>query len=264
MSYMEKLLAFLKSTSFITSLIAIVLCLVLLTVLKGIYRSLNKQNENEPGLRSRIAPTSYKIIRWIIIVLTVLIVLQAYGIDLTSMFTGLGVVSIIAGLALQDLFKDVIMGMHIMSHHFFKVGDIVTIGDFEGRVLEFNLQTTKIESIEDLSIRTICNREITAATLTSDLTDFRLPLSYDLKLEEVDEIMKEITERAEKNPDIRSCTFLGTDEFADSSIYYRIRILVEPSRRYAALRAVRRIVQEVLEEHHTSIPYNQLDVHNVK
>lgn len=262
MTYMEKILAFLTSASFITSVVSIVLCYILLAVLKGVYRSFNKQNEQEAGLRDRIAPTSYKIIRWIIIALTVLIVLQAYGIDLSSMFTGLGVVSIVAGLALQDFFKDVVMGMHIMSHHFYKVGDIVTIGDFEGRVLEFNLQTTKIESIEDLSIRTICNREITKATLTSDLTDFRLPLSYDLKLSEVDTIMAEITRRAEQNEDIRKCTFVGTDEFADSAIYYRIRLLVAPDRRYGALRSLRRIVQEVLEEHHTSIPYNQLDIHS--
>jgi small-conductance mechanosensitive channel len=212
-------------------------------------------------MRDRIVPTSYKVIRWIIITLTVLVVLQVNGIDLTSMFTGLGVVSIIAGLALQDLFKDVIMGMHIMSHHFFQVGDIVQIGDFEGRIVEFNLQTTKLESTLDLSIRTVCNREITQATISSDIVDFRLPLSYDLKVDEVDAIMADILDRASAITDLKKITFEGTDEFADSAIYYRLRLITPPAKRYAVMRKLRRIIQLVLEDHNTSIPYNHLDVH---
>lgn len=259
---MDQLIEILTSQNFITSVVVILLCFALLRVLKKVYRSLHKDEINAPGMRDRIVPTSYKIVRWVIIAFTVLIVLQINGINLSSMFASLGVVSIIAGLALQDLFKDVIMGTHIMSHHFFEVGDIVKIGDFEGRIVDFNLQTTKLESVADLSIVTICNREITQATICSDVVDFRLPLSYDLKVEEVDSIMNDIIERAKDIEDLKRITFEGTDEFADSAIYYRMRLITPPAKRFAVQRKLRRIIQEVLEEHHTSIPYNHLDIHN--
>lgn len=258
---MNTFIKIITSKAFITSAIAVVLCFILLRVINHVYRTLHKDEINRPGMRERIVPGYMKVIRWIIIALTVLIVLQANGIDLSSMFKGLGVFSIIAGLALQDLFKDIIMGIHITSHHFFQVGDIVKIDGFEGRVVDFNLQTTKLESVEDLSIRTICNREITKADVSSNIQYFILPLSYDLKLEEVDAIAEEITEKAKTIADLRQIDFLGTDNFDSSAINYRFRLICDPDRRFTVIRQLRRVIQEVLEAHHTSIPYDQLDVH---
>ena len=51
------------------------------------------------------------IIGYILTIITVLMVLQIYGVDVSSMLAGVGIVSIIIGLALQDALKDIFRGL---------------------------------------------------------------------------------------------------------------------------------------------------------
>ena len=74
------------------------------------------------------------IIKYFIAIIALLMILDIYGIDTKSLITSLGVVSLVAGLALQDFLKDIIAGVSILFEDQYAVGDIVTIGDFKGTV----------------------------------------------------------------------------------------------------------------------------------
>lgn len=84
-----------------------------------------------------MAQTLYDVIKYAILLGAALTVLQIYHINVTSLVAGLGLASAIVGLALQDVLKDSIMGVHLLSDYFFEVGDVVRYGDYEGVVISF-------------------------------------------------------------------------------------------------------------------------------
>ena len=51
------------------------------------------------------------VIKYFIIIVALLMILDVFGIDTKTLVTSLGVVGLVAGLAVQDLLKDFISGM---------------------------------------------------------------------------------------------------------------------------------------------------------
>ena len=127
---------------FINSLVIILLSIALY---KGITCFLNKREEKSK-LRlftSNKGKTYVKmlrcIIRYIFIIVTVLIVLQINGVNVSSVLAGVGILGAIFGLAIQDWLKDIIRGSSILSDNYFSVGDVVKYKDVEGKVLLIGL-----------------------------------------------------------------------------------------------------------------------------
>jgi len=66
--------------------------------------------------------------------------------SLTPMFVTSGVVSIVLGLAVQDLLSNLLAGVVISLERPFKVGDWVGVGQTEGEVLDIGWRATKIRT----------------------------------------------------------------------------------------------------------------------
>ena len=75
------------------------------------------------------------IVAGILSVLTVLMVLEIYGINVNSMLAGVGVASIVIGFALQDSLKDIIRGFVIVSDDYYEIGDVIKIDTRTGEYL---------------------------------------------------------------------------------------------------------------------------------
>lgn len=193
-----------------------------------------------------------------------LIILQINGVDVSNLIAGLGIASVIMGLAVQDTLKDVIRGISIISDDYYEVGETVTIGDVTGKIISVGIRSTKISDSSTGNIVTIANRNIERASKAGTKFGIIVPLPYDLKLSKAEAIMNEIAEKANKLDDIEKLEYVGVDEFGESSIDYKLFGSSNPKRRIQAKRAVRHLVLEVLEEHHISIPYPQIDVHQKK
>ena len=55
-------------------------------------------------------------------IIATLFVLQLLGFNVSSVIAGVGIVSAIVGLSLQDALKDIIMGFNIIIDSYFSVG----------------------------------------------------------------------------------------------------------------------------------------------
>jgi len=75
------------------------------------------------------------ILKIIITVFVVLSILPIFGMDVSSLLAGLGIVSAVIALALQDSLKDLIIGLSITLENQFALGDTVSIGGFKGEVI---------------------------------------------------------------------------------------------------------------------------------
>ena len=70
------------------------------------------------------------VIKYFIIIVALLMILDVFGIDTKTLVTSLGVVGLVAGLAVQDLLKDFISGMSIIFENQFYVGDTIEVNGF--------------------------------------------------------------------------------------------------------------------------------------
>ncbi len=74
-------------------------------------------------------------------------VLQAWGVNVTALITGLGIGGIAIALAVQGILSDLFASLSIIFDKPFLVGDYLTIDDFRGTVEEIGLKTTQLRSV---------------------------------------------------------------------------------------------------------------------
>ena len=79
----------------------------------------------------------------------IIITLSASGIDITVLITASAALFVGLGLALQELFQDIIGGIFIMVDKSLAVGDIVEVDGKVGRVYEIKLRTTRALTRDD-------------------------------------------------------------------------------------------------------------------
>lgn len=252
------------SNNLVKSGIIIVVSIILYKVLSNILLNKTKKikvvDNNKGQTYIKLANSALK---YAFIVITFIIVLQTNNINVTSMIAGLGLVGAGIVLAVQDALKDIIRGFSIISDSYFKVGDVVKYGSIEGKVLTLGIKTTKVKDIATGNIVSIANRNIEQIEVVSNNIYFNIPLSYELKQEKVDKVIKEIIDRIKKIDNIKECNYLGPNNLNDSSIDYLIGMEVEEvDKKRQSRRDALKVILLVLEDNKIEIPYNQLDVHN--
>ncbi len=243
------------------SLLIIVISVILYKV---VILALNKSEEK--AFTSSKGKTYLKllksIIRSIFIVLTLLIILQTCGVNVSSVLAGVGIFGVVFGLAIQDWLKDIIRGSSIISDDYFKVGDIVKYRDMEGKVLVIGLKTTRIKDIRTGNIVSIANRNIDEAEIVSNLVHVKIPMPYEVKVDKAEKAVDDILELVKKNKEVESYRYLGVTELADSYIEYLIEVTCNPEKKLQVRRDTIRAILVGLEKNNIEVPFTQIDIHN--
>ena len=201
------------------------------------------------------------ILRYVFIILTLLIILQINGIDVSSLLAGVGIAGVIIGLAIQDALKDIIRGFSLISDNYFSVGDIVSYENIVGKVLILGLKSTKIQDIATDNIISIANRNIEQIEIISTSLYLKFPMPYEIPVDTAESVISEITEEIKNVNDVDEIIYKGISELADSSILYLLKITCPPDKRLQVRRDSLRCILKTFEKHNINVPYNQLDIH---
>ncbi len=86
------------------------------------------------------------VLKYLLLVIILLVILADFGVNVTSLLAGLGILTAIVGLAFQDMIKDFIAGIAIIAEDQFSVGDTVILqaDGFKGTVTSIGLKTTEV------------------------------------------------------------------------------------------------------------------------
>ncbi|MBL8101317.1 MAG: mechanosensitive ion channel [Anaerolineales bacterium] len=87
------------------------------------------------------------ILRWTIIVFGAITALQRFF-NVTAFLTGLGILGFTIGFALQSITQNFVSGIILLIQQPFKTGDEIGVLAYEGVVLEINLRTTELQSLD--------------------------------------------------------------------------------------------------------------------
>ena len=239
-------------------------------VVYKLIRKIMIRQEAKIGTNKSLAPrrkTYYRLtvsaVRYAIMVIACLLILQIAGVDISSLVTGLGIVSIIVGLALQDWLKDIIRGASIIGDSYFHVGDVIRYRDKDGEVLAIGLKTTRIRLIATDNILSVANRNLEEIEVVSWILRERIPLPYDLPVYQAEKVMRDIVVRVKKNEHVENCRYMGVQNLEPSSIEYFLEIRANPLYHLQVRRDMIRSALLAMEENHISVPYQQLDIHTI-
>ena len=254
---MEAILKWVFSPKPYLCLATVLVSLVVWIAVRRFVRKIVPKNDRNSGVASILL----NVVRYFLVIVCILVILQVNGINVSSAITGLGIASVIVGLALQDALKDIIMGVNIIGENFFRVGDIVKIGEYSGRVDTLSLKSTKIVNNEEGYEIRICNRNIDKVYIFNDVLVLDIPLSYGEDPEKIKSALDTAISEFSKWKEIKKAENLGLQTYQDSSILYRIRLNVSPSNRAQIRRRALQTIDSILREQAISIPFPQMDVH---
>lgn len=215
-----------------------------------------------------IATLISNCIKYIISIFTLLAILTVFGIDVSSVLAGLGIIGLILGLALQDFAKDIIAGISILLENQYAIGDYVSVGDFTGEVIFLGLKTTKIRSW-DGKVKIIANHNITEIinyNMADSMAIVDIGVAYESDFEKVEKVLDKLVKKmTEELPNLRGeVRVLGVEQVADSSVVYRVVAPTVPMEHYGIQRLMRKILVEGFIKEGIKIPYTQIEVHDGK
>ncbi|MEE9529328.1 MAG: mechanosensitive ion channel domain-containing protein, partial [Dehalococcoidia bacterium] len=132
-----------------------------------------------------------KIALGIIVILALVTILPEFGINITGMLVGLGIVGIAVGFGAQSLIRDYLSGIFILLEDQYDVGDVVRVAGIAGLVEEVGLRRTVLRDLDGI-VHSVSNGEIkTASNFTKGYSRVNLNVSVGYG-EDLDRVIKVI------------------------------------------------------------------------
>lgn len=245
-------------------LISIVVYLIFKSIIDNVFRIKSKHIDKR---KSRtINGLIDNLVKYFIIIIDVVMILDIFGIDTKTLIASLGVVGLVAGLAVQDTLKDFVAGMSIILENQYRVGDTITVKGFRGEVISLGIKSTKIRSLtgEVMIISNHLIEEVINHSLEKSVAIVDIPVSYNTNIERLEKILGELF--IDLNNSISGLKseikLLGLQSYNDSSMYYRICVDTIPMEHLRIERELKKAIKIVLDKNHIEIPFNQVVVHN--
>lgn len=219
---MEKVLEYLTSVRFLISFLIIVLMFVLLRVIKKfLIHKVAYTNKDEQHQNTLIG-VLFNTLQYAVVIIAVVLVLNINGVNVISILAGLGIMSAIVGLALQDTLKDIFSGMNIYMHNFYKIGDVVRYNNQICEVKYFNVRVTKFRDLLTGSTFTVCNSLISSIEKIKETNAMRINFSQYENPEKIKKAFESICKEVEALYGIRdvNSSDIMFDDFASFVILF--------------------------------------------
>ncbi len=259
-------------TQIISPLIYILIGVVIYQVIKNIVeKSINTSKITTKAHQQRAKTLKMlilNIIKYITVILVTLAILSVFGINVKSIIAGLGITTAIIGLAFQDLAKDLIAGISIITENQYEVGDTIEVDGFMGEVISLGLKTTKIRNISGAT-QIIANHnmdKIINYSLHDTLAIVDVGTSYEHSPEEVEKVLNNLSSKLSgKIPNATGdVEVLGINSLDESAVTYRVTVPVKSMHHFETERLLRREIKKAFDEANIKIPFPQIEVHNGK
>lgn len=228
-----------------------------------VYKFLSK-SKVELGVRVAIG----SILKYLILTIGFIIILQTVGINLSSLTILLGALGVGIGFGLQNVTNNFVSGIIILFERPIKVGDRIEVASVAGNVIKISMRATTIITNDNISIIVPNSEFISSTVINWSHTDrnvrfnFPVGVAYKEDPEKVKNLLLEVAGENEgvlKNP--------GPDvlfnNYGDSSLSFNLRVWTS---RYIDRPGVLKsqLYYEIFKrfkEAGVEIPFPQRDIH---
>ncbi|HEY7978298.1 MAG TPA: mechanosensitive ion channel family protein [Rhizomicrobium sp.] len=203
-------------------------------------------------LDATLKPLLASLIRYVLLIVTVVLVLDEFGVQTASLIAVLGAAGIAVGLALQGTLSNVAAGVMLLILRPFRVGHFVEIaGGRQGIVREIGLFTTLITT-RDLYYVSIPNSAIFGATILNYTREpmrrvkFNVPVDF---VNDLDTVETVILEAVTANPDVSKSPAPGVivNELQGYAVIMTVRAYARSGDYWKVLYALQKSVKTALD-----------------
>lgn len=171
------------------------------------------------------------------------------------------------GFGLQEIFGNFVAGLILLFERPFRVGDVVTIGNFTGTVRKIRTRATTIVDFDNKDIVIPNKSLITDRFVNWTLSDSSTRIIVKVGVEygaDADEVRALLLKIAQTHPQVLKdpapAAFLL--EFGASALHFELRCFVGTiADRLRVTHALHAQIQSALRDRGLSIPFPQMDVH---
>lgn len=251
---MEKFWEKLLSPKVIGPVMTIIIMFIIYKILKRIIKKIFNFKTNKIKHNKQITLMNFfiNVIRVICLIITAVIILGIYNIETSAIITSLGAVTVVLGLAFQDLLKDFIAGISFILENSYNVGDWVTINGFKGEVISLGMKTTRVKAYEG-QVLIINNGKITQvinhdAADSLAIIDVKIPTKCDV--EKVETSLNNLCKKLQKElKDLKgNVRLLGIESLDENNLVFRITAEVEAGKQYEIQREIRKQIKLLFDE----------------
>ncbi len=228
---------------------------------RAVNKALGRVKKFDETLRKFAA----SVVRYLILIVTVLAVLSQFGVQTASLITVFGAAGLAIGLALQGTLSNVAAGVMLLIFRPFKIGDYVEAGGVAGTVKALNLFVTELATPDNVQILAP-NSQIWGSAVRNysyhetRRCDLLIGIDYGDDIGRArDAILDVIGAEARVLADPEP--LVAVAELGDSSVNLTVRPWVRGADYWGVKFDLTKAIKERLDDEGISIPFPQRTIH---
>jgi len=245
-------------------LIAIIITHLFLWIIKKIL--FRKKKSLDPSKRGNLISV-FQIIKYFVWVITILIILESFGLKLTVLMAGSAALLVGVGLGLQSTFNDFVSGLILLFEGSIRVGDILEVDREILLIRKIGLRTSEALTRDDIMViipnSLITNSKVINWSHQSKKTRFRIKVgvAYGSDIDLVERLLRE---SAAEHPEVVETELIKARfvDFGNSSLDFELLFFSKNIFRIENVKSdIRKTINRKFVENKVTIPFPQLDLH---
>lgn len=205
---------------------------------------------------------SHGFVRVLLWIVFLMMLLQNVGINIGPLLASVGIISLAVGFGAQELVRDYITGFFMILENQIRVGDVAILNGTGGFVEKIELRTTSLRDFSGI-VHVFQNGKINSlSNMTKEWSAmvFDIGVAYKEDVEKVMDIMKEVGRELGEDPDFKDLIIsplevFGLDNFADSALIIKARIMTKPIQQWTVGREFRKRLKKAFDQNNIEIPF---------
>lgn len=216
-----------------------------------------------PSKQETIIRMFLSFLKYALVIVAVFLCLTTLGAPTTSILGAAGVLTIMISMGAQSLVADILSGFFIIFEGTYKVGDMITVDDWHGQVMEIGIRNTKIRDLISSDVKIMNNSTIKNVINFSVYPSFaaiQIGIEYGVDLHKLEEIIEREKPVIKKNIPfmIGELMYLGVDDFADSAVILKFQVACRNQDYLKAKRALNREIKLMFDRNGINVPFPQI------
>lgn len=227
-----------------------------------ITRSFDKMQENGKMSKGRakvLEGLLLSVLSYTLIFIVIVVVFGIFGLPISGLIAGAGVVGLAIGFGAQGLVSDIVTGFFILAEKWADVDDYIITAGVDGVVEEIGLRTTKIRDFDGI-LHYIPNRNIENLSNYSR-GDMRalveIGFSYNDNIDEAFKVAQEVCDTIAQEDEtiVEGPHVDGIETIDKHEVVMRITAQTKNMEQWGVQRKLFKQVKEAFDEHGIDMPY---------
>ena len=253
--------------SLLSIVIAVLVAALSFLVARIAARFLRSKVLTQMGVEQGLSESLSTLVRYIIGFVGIMVALESLGFDLSTLKIVLGALGVGIGFGLQNVVNNFVSGIIILAERMVKRGDIIAVGQTDGRVMRIGLRSSVVRTRAGMEIivpnSDFVSSQVTNFSYRDRLVRVDLPVgvSYASDPNQVREILLQAAAEEDRvlqnpSPDV---LFI---QYGNSSIDFQLRVWIDdPWVRPLVRSALYFSIWYKLKNAGIEIPFPQQDLH---